>query len=149
MTALEVVSYGCCLSHDGVRLSRRRCCIHWILTCTQYAAADAFGALCLCSQHGTSACLFNPGGSATVMLMCALREHRPNPHFNSNGVMTHINFAADLTTPNAGCNDYMRRKGAPGGKNEDKTSKQEGGERSCASCKFYNHCGTTIVALDV
>lgn len=58
---------------------------------------------------------------------------RPNIHFDASGQMTHINFAADLTTPDAGCNDGGR------------ANKQ----RSCAECKFYNHCGTTIVALDV
>jgi len=65
---------------------------------------------------------------------------RPNAHFNSAGVMTHINFAADLTTPDAGCNGNASAAGAAalGGK-----------VRSCAECKFYRHCGTTVVALDV
>ena len=58
---------------------------------------------------------------------------RPNLHFNAEGQMTHINLAADLTTPDQGCN---------GAANEGKA-------RSCAECKFYNHCGTTIIALDV
>jgi hypothetical protein len=48
--------------------------------------------------------------------------------------MTHINFAVDLTTPVAGCNTAMADGIKP---------------KSCAECKFYNHCGTTIVALDV
>ena len=52
---------------------------------------------------------------------------RPNIHFDSTGQMTHINFAADLTTTDVGC----------------------GQGRACAECKFYKHCGTTIVALDV
>ena len=55
---------------------------------------------------------------------------RPNIHFDSSGQMTHINLAADLTTTDAGC---------PAG----------GRPRACAECKFYNHCGTTIIALDV
>ena len=50
--------------------------------------------------------------------------------------MTHINLAADLTTPNAGCNVAVDGA-APGV------------AKSCAECKFYRHCGTTIIALDV
>ena len=57
---------------------------------------------------------------------------RPNIHFDAAGQMTHINFAADLTTRDAGCGNS-----------------EQGKPRSCAECKFYNHCGTTIVALDV
>ena len=52
------------------------------------------------------------------------------------GVMTHINFAADLTTPDAGCNANVE-------------AGHTGKARSCAECKFYRHCGTTVVALDV
>ena len=61
---------------------------------------------------------------------------RPNAHFDERGVMTHINFAADLTTPDAGCNDNVE-------------AGHTGKARSCAECKFYRHCGTTVVALDV
>lgn len=69
---------------------------------------------------------YDDGSSFTFVTL-----ERPNAHFNSDGVMTHINFAADLTTTDAGCND-------------DNTGKP----RSCAECKFYRHCGTTLVALD-
>merc|ERR1712110_396339 len=31
---------------------------------------------------------------------------RPNCHFNADGVMTHINLAADLITQDGGCADY-------------------------------------------
>ena len=51
---------------------------------------------------------------------------RPNIHFDSGGQMTHINLAADLTTTDSGC----------------------GHGRACAECKFYRHCGTTIIKLD-
>ena len=51
---------------------------------------------------------------------------RPNIHFDSEGQMTHINLAADLTTTDSGC----------------------GHGRACAECKFYRHCGTTIIKLD-
>ena len=58
---------------------------------------------------------------------------RPNLHFDSEGQLTHINLAADLTTTDAGCNGVAN----------------EGKANSCAHCKFLNHCGTTIIALDV
>ena len=70
---------------------------------------------------------YSDGNSFTFVTL-----ERPNIHFDSTGQMTHINLAADLTTKDAGCNmDLVGRK------------------RSCAECKFYNHCGTTIIALDV
>jgi hypothetical protein len=50
------------------------------------------------------------------------------------GVMTHINFAADLTTPDAGCNAPPPPAAAARG----------GKPRSCAECKFYRHCGTAV-----
>ena len=64
---------------------------------------------------------------------------RPNLHFDATGQMTHINLAADLTTPNAGCNDPAAVNGATAAADP----------RTCAECKFYRHCGTTIIALDV
>eukprot|EP00041_Stephanoeca_diplocostata_P028702 m.827940 g.827940 ORF g.827940 m.827940 type:complete len:256 (+) comp23419_c1_seq7:773-1540(+) len=57
---------------------------------------------------------------------------RPNLHFNDKGQLTHVNLAVDLVTTDAGCN-------------ADNTGKP----RACAECKFYNHCGTTIIDLDV
>lgn len=64
---------------------------------------------------------YDDGTSKTFVAL-----ERPNIHFDESGQMTHINFAADLTTTDAGC--------------------KEGG---CDECKFYMHCGTVIVALDV
>ena len=56
---------------------------------------------------------------------------RPNLHFDAAHRLTHINLAADLTTGDAGCN---------GGGVGDRV-------RACAECKFYRHCGTTIIKL--
>ena len=65
---------------------------------------------------------YSDGSSFTFVTL-----ERPNLHFDRNGQLTHINLAADLTTKDAGC----------------------GAGRSCAECKFYRHCGTTLIALDV
>jgi hypothetical protein len=62
---------------------------------------------------------------------------RPNLHFDQNGTLTHINLAADLTTTNAGCNG-----------NGAASQIGNGGQHACDYCKFLNHCGTTIIALD-
>ena len=70
---------------------------------------------------------YSDGNSFTFVTL-----ERPNIHFDSAGQMTHINLAADLTTDDAGCSDDLVN-----------------GKRSCAECKFYRHCGTTIIALDV
>ena len=60
---------------------------------------------------------------------------RPYLHFDSNGQMTHINFAAQIEGGDAGCNsDVGRGAGRP---------------KSCAECKFYRHCGTVMAALKV
>lgn len=88
---------------------------------------------------------YDDGTSKTFVAL-----ERPNIYFNGSGVMTHINLvslrildqkrqmydflwiilismqAADLTTTDAGC-----------------------GSNSCDYCKFLNHCGTVIIALDV
>jgi hypothetical protein len=51
---------------------------------------------------------------------------RPNIHFDlKTGRMTHIAFAADLETGDAGC----------------------GPKTACANCKYHVHDGTTVVAL--
>ena len=72
---------------------------------------------------------YSDGSSFTFVTL-----ERPNIHFDSSGQMTHINLAADLTTKDDGCNNGLL---------EDER------DRSCAECKFYRHCGTTIIALDV
>jgi hypothetical protein len=71
---------------------------------------------------------YDDGTSKTFVTL-----ERPNIHFDVSGQMTHINLAADLTTSDEGCNHVDNHV--------DKA-------RSCAECKFYNHCGTTIIALD-
>jgi hypothetical protein len=77
------------------------------------------------------------------------------------GQLTHINLAADLTTTDKGCNspattsahDDTSTKPAPPHAIASNvavvTGDGSGKARSCAECKFYNHCGTTIIALDV
>ncbi len=62
---------------------------------------------------------------------------RPNLHFDSTGQLTHINFAADLVTGNEGC---YNRTGQPG-PTPDHTA--------CVNCKYGDHAGTVIVALNV
>lgn len=62
---------------------------------------------------------------------------RPNLHFDSSGQLTHIGLAADLITGDEGC---YNRTGQPG-PTPDHTS--------CTNCKYADHAGTLIVALDV
>jgi hypothetical protein len=62
---------------------------------------------------------------------------RPNLHFDVTGQLTHIGFAADLVTSDVGC---YNRTGQPG-PTPDHTS--------CVNCKYADHAGTLIVALDV
>lgn len=63
---------------------------------------------------------------------------RPNIHFDASGQMTHINLAADLITGNEGCKDIPNCH--PHG---------EEGHCACTNCKYTDHAGTIIVALDV
>lgn len=70
---------------------------------------------------------FDDGSSHTFPTL-----ERPNIHFDANGMMTHINFAAQLAGGDDGCNEEISGK-TPG--------------RSCAECKFYEHCGTVMVTL--
>jgi len=62
---------------------------------------------------------------------------RPNIHFNAAGDMTHINLAADLMTQGGGCPSYgvCPAKSAKG--------------CACTNCKYADHAGTIIIALDV
>ena len=61
---------------------------------------------------------------------------RPNIHFNSSGVMTHINLAADLVTQDEGCAKRSKKH-------------SHGGGIPCDNCKWNDHAGTTIIALAV
>ena len=83
------------------------------------------------------------------------------------GQLTHINLAADLTTTDKGCNSPARSTTIYSTHDDTSTNPPpppphtiasnvgvsygdgSGKARSCAECKFYNHCGTTIIALDV
>jgi len=60
---------------------------------------------------------------------------RPNIHFDSSGQMTHINLAADLITQDEGC--------------ASRTKHAHFGHTPCDNCKWDDHAGTTIIALDV
>ncbi len=62
---------------------------------------------------------------------------RPNAHFDSAGAMTHINLAADLMTQDAGCATY------------DSCPAKMGGKCACTNCKYADHAGSIIIALDV
>lgn len=62
---------------------------------------------------------------------------RPNLHFDSTGQLTHINLAADMITQDAGCANYTQ---CPAKIN---------GQCACTNCKYADHAGTIIIALDV
>ena len=58
---------------------------------------------------------------------------RPNCHFDATGTMTHINLAADMITQDEGCGDRASCHEHP---------------CSCTNCKYGDHAGTIIIALD-
>jgi hypothetical protein len=60
---------------------------------------------------------------------------RPNLHFDSNGQLTHINLAVDLVTGDEGCGN--------------RTKHAHFGHTPCDNCKWDDHAGTTVIALDV
>jgi hypothetical protein len=62
---------------------------------------------------------------------------RPNCHFDENGQMTHINLAADLQSQNNGCENYQT------------CPAKHSGKCACTNCKYADHAGTIIIALDV
>lgn len=76
--------------------------------------------------------LYEDGTSHTYTTL-----ERPNCHFNEQGQMTHISLAADLVSQDAGCPTYQT---CP--------AKVEG-RCACTNCKYADHAGTIIVALDV
>ena len=61
---------------------------------------------------------------------------RPNAHFNAEGQMTHINLAADLMSQDAGCPSYD-------------VCPAKATYCACTNCKYADHAGTIIIALDV
>lgn len=61
---------------------------------------------------------------------------RPNLHFNRDGQLTHINLAADLMTQDGGCADY------------GKCPAKQNGNCACTNCKYADHAGSIIIALD-
>ena len=62
---------------------------------------------------------------------------RPCIHFDTSGQMTHIHFAADMVTQDEGC---ANRTHCPA---------LQHGHCACTNCKYGDHAGTIIVALDV
>jgi len=60
---------------------------------------------------------------------------RPNMVFSSDGQVTHLNLAADLVTGDEGCGD--------------RPDHRHFGHVPCDNCKWDDHAGTIIVALDV
>eukprot|EP00038_Savillea_parva_P026288 m.52918 g.52918 ORF g.52918 m.52918 type:complete len:394 (+) comp7413_c0_seq1:3-1184(+) len=60
---------------------------------------------------------------------------RPNLHFDATGQMTHLNVAADLVTGDEGC--------------ANRTAHSHFGHCPCDNCKWTDHAGTIIIALDV
>ena len=60
---------------------------------------------------------------------------RPNLHFDANGQLTHINLAADLVTGDEGC--------------ANRTKHSHFGHTPCDNCKWDDHAGTIVIALDV
>ena len=64
---------------------------------------------------------------------------RPNIHFNADGQMTHINLAADLITQDEGCAAYPKNAPCPGWHSFG---------CACTNCKYADHAGTIIIALD-
>lgn len=60
---------------------------------------------------------------------------RPNVYLDEHGQLTHIHLAADLVTGDEGCGN--------------RTEHAHHGHTPCDNCKFADHGGTTIIALDV
>jgi hypothetical protein len=60
---------------------------------------------------------------------------RPNLHFDEHGQLTHINLAADLIVGDEGC--------------ANRTKHAHFGHTPCDNCKWDDHAGTTIIALEV
>lgn len=61
---------------------------------------------------------------------------RPNLHFDPSGQLTHINLAADMMTQDEGCPNY-----------EVCPAKRQ--HCACTNCKYADHAGSIIIALDV
>ena len=60
---------------------------------------------------------------------------RPSVFFDQHGQLTHIHLAADLVTGDEGCGARVNHT--------------HFGHCPCDNCKYEDHGGTTIVALDV
>jgi hypothetical protein len=68
---------------------------------------------------------------------------RPFIYFNAAGQMTHLSLAADLITGDEGCKDRHD-------KHCNETEAKFGTKGcACSTCKYADHAGTVVVALDV
>eukprot|EP00035_Acanthoeca_spectabilis_P030767 m.10833 g.10833 ORF g.10833 m.10833 type:complete len:409 (-) comp4362_c1_seq1:124-1350(-) len=63
---------------------------------------------------------------------------RPNVFLDESGQVTHIHLAADLVTGDEGCGNDPKRQ-----------AHAHFGHVPCDNCKYDDHGGTTIIALDV
>lgn len=76
---------------------------------------------------------------------------RPTPQFDADGVMTHITFAADMVSGDAGC-PQAKMCTQPGYPDDccPKVTKSPAGKSVCAccNCKYANHAGTILVPLE-
>ena len=104
-----------------------------------------------CGQSLVSAHFFSPDGLDWHNLGVAPYGHtvhydngtahtyttleRPNLHFDANGQMTHLNLAADMEVGDEGC--------------ANRTQHAHFGHTPCDNCKWNDHAGTVIIALDV
>eukprot|EP01043_Picozoa_sp_COSAG02_P038318 COSAG02_NODE_2945_length_7687_cov_25.192541_4_plen_66_part_00 len=61
---------------------------------------------------------------------------RPNLHFNTVGQLTHINVAVNLETQDEGCTEYT------------KCPAKGEGACACTNCKYADHAGSIIIALE-
>jgi len=59
---------------------------------------------------------------------------RPTMYFDEHGLLTHIHLAADLVTGDEGCGN--------------RTKHANFGHTPCVNCKYGDHGGTTIIALE-
>jgi hypothetical protein len=60
---------------------------------------------------------------------------RPSVFFNERGELTHLHLGADLVTGDEGCGT--------------RANHTHFGHCPCDNCKYEDHGGTTIIALDV
>ena len=106
-----------------------------------------------CSTSVLSSHFFSADGKAWHFLPAAIQPYshtvqyddgtshmfvtmeRPTMYFDEHGELTHIHLAADMVTGDEGCGN--------------RTEHAHFGHTPCDNCKYADHGGTTIIALDV